>query len=190
MVYYIFGELEDISFLFMGIFGFFKGKTNDVLTSVFTVAEKGMYNINFSISQEGRFEVAMFDIWLGTMLMEEQHINIDYMLMQNKIEEYLKQTVLKLGLPVEKKYERTYLFRKEGWEHDVMGLIHSDYPRTKQFLPAYMYLCMVAHPLLVFDEETTERKLSEIPTDELVEFLGPFCEHYSWLVKTIMKLIK
>ena len=47
----------------MGIFGFFKGKTNDVLTSVFTVAEKGMYNINFSISQEGRFEVAMFDIW-------------------------------------------------------------------------------------------------------------------------------
>lgn len=190
MVYYIFGELEDISFFVYGNFRIFKGKTNDVLTSVFTVAEKGMYNINFSISQEGRFEVAMFDIWLGTMLMEEQHINIDYMLMQNKIEEYLKQTVLKLGLPVEKKYERTYLFRKEGWEHDVMGLIHSDYPRTKQFLPAYMYLCMVAHPLLVFDEETTERKLSEIPTDELVEFLGPFCEHYSWLVKTIMKLIK
>lgn len=174
----------------MGIFGFFKGNTNDVLTSVFTVAEKGMNNINFSISQEGRFEVAMFDIWLATMLMKEQHVNIDYMLMQDKIENFLKQTVQKLGLPSEKKYERIYLFREEGWENDVMGLIRSDYPRTKQFLPAYMYLCIVAHPLLVFDEETTEKKLSEIPTDELVEFLGPFCEHYSWLVEAIMKLIK
>lgn len=75
---------------------------NHSLTSVFTVAEKGMYNIDFPISQEGRFEIAMFDIWVGTMLMKEQHINIDYKLMQNKIEEYLKQTALKLGLPVEK----------------------------------------------------------------------------------------
>lgn len=163
---------------------------NHSLKSVFTVAEKGMYNIDFPISQEGRFEIAMFDIWVGTMLMKEQHINIDYKLMQNKIEEYLKQTALKLGLPVEKKYMMTYIFREEGWEHDVMGLIHSDYPQTKQFLPAYMYLCIVAHPLLVFDEETTEKKLSEIPTYELCEFLGPFCEHYSWLVKTIIKSIK
>ena len=99
----------------MGIFGFFKGKTNDVLTSVFTVAEKGMYNINFSISQEGRFEVAMFDIWLGTMLMEEQHINIDYMLMQNKIEEYLKQTVLNLVYQSKKNMkEHIFSVKRDG----------------------------------------------------------------------------
>ena len=53
-----------------------QGKTNDVLTSVFTVAEKGMYNINFSISQEGRFEVEMFDIWLGTMPVSYTHLDV------------------------------------------------------------------------------------------------------------------
>lgn len=110
--------------------------------------------------------------------------------MQDRIEVYLKQIASKLGLPAEKKHERIYLFRKEGWEQDIMGLIHSDYPRTKQFLPAYMYLCIVAKPLLVFDEETTEKKINEIPASELVEFLKPFCDHYSCLVKTIMKSIK
>lgn len=174
----------------MGIFSFFKGKTNDALATVFTIVEKSMYNIDIPISKEGRFEVAMFDIWLGTMLIEEQNIVIDYKLMQDRIEVYLKQIASKLGLPAEKKHERIYLFRKEGWEQDIMGLIHSDYPRTKQFLPAYMYLCIVAKPLLVFDEETTEKKINEIPASELVEFLKPFCDHYSCLVKTIIKSIK
>lgn len=174
----------------MGIFSFFKGRANDVLATVFTIVEKSMYNIDLPISKEGRFELAMFDIWLGTMLIEEQNINTDYGVMQNRVEAYLKLIASKFGLPAEKKYERIFLFRKEGWEQDVMGLIHSDYPRTKQFLPAYMYLCIVAKPLLVFDEETTGKKMGEIPTNELVEFLKPFCEHYSSLVKSIMKSIK
>ena len=113
----------------MGVFSFFKGKTNDALATVFTVVEKSMYNIDIPISKEGRFEVAMFDIWLGTMLIEEQNIDIDYRLMQDRIEVYLKQIASKLGLPAEKKHERIYLFRKEGWEQDIMGLI----PRKKSF---------------------------------------------------------
>lgn len=174
----------------MGIFNFFKGKANDILATVFTIVEKSMYNIDMPISREGRFEVAMFDIWLGTMLVENNNINIDYGSMQGRIEVYLKQTASKLGLPAGMKYERIYLFRKGGWEHDVMGLIHSDYPRTKQFLPAYMYLCIVAKPLLIFDEETTEKTINEIPTSALVDFLKPFCEHYSYLVGEFVKYIK
>lgn len=176
----------------MGIFSFLSKKRgqDDILVSIFKVAEEGMYNLNFPITKEGRFEVMMFDIWLGTRLMEEQNIDVDYMSMQNKIEAYLKQTTLKLDLPVEKRYERVYLFRENGWEHDVMGLIHSDYPRTKQFLPAYMYLCMVSKPLLVFDDEISAKEAGKTSLSDVADFLEPFCEHYSWLVKVIAGVIK
>lgn len=82
----------------MGVFSFFKGKTNDALATVFTVVEKSMYNIDIPISKEGRFEVAMFDIWLGTMLIEEQNIDIDYRLMQDRIEVYLKTNSIEIGI--------------------------------------------------------------------------------------------
>lgn len=176
----------------MGFFSFLfsKKSKDDILTSIFKVAEKGMYNINFALTREGQFEVLMFDIWLGTRLMEEQNIEIDYVVWQNRIEDYLKQIIRKKGLPIENKYERVYAFREEGWEHDIMGLIHSDYPRTRQFLPSYMYLCMVAEPLLVFDDETTVNKIEEVPLSDVADFLSPFCEHYSWLIKTVMNLKK
>lgn len=176
----------------MGFFSFLfsKESKDDILTSIFKVAEKGMRNINFPLTREGQFEVLMFDIWLGTRLMEEQNIEIDCVVLQNRIEDYLKQAIPKIGLPIEKKYERVYIFREEGWEHDVRGLIHSDYPRTRQFLPSYMYLCMVAKPLLVFDNKTTANKIEEVSLSDVADFLGPFCEHYSWLIKAIMNLIK
>lgn len=171
----------------MGFFSLLlkKKSEDDILASIFKVAEKSMHNINFPLTEEGRIEVLMFDIWLGTKLMEEQNIEIDYMLMQNRIEAFLKKTIQKIGLPIENKYERIYLFREEGWERDIMGLIHSDYPRTQQFLPSYMYLCMVANPLLVFDIN----KIEEVALSDAVDFLGPFCEHYTYVVKTIMNLI-
>ena len=171
-------------------FLFSKKSKDDILTSIFKIAEKGMHNINFALTPKGQFEVLMFDIWLGTQLVEEKNIKIDYVLMQNRIEDYLKQTIQKIGLSLENKYERVYAFREEGWEHDVLGLIHSDYPKTQQFLPCYMYLCMVNKPLYVFDDKTIVNKIEEISLSDVAEFLGPFCEHYSWLTKTIMNIIK
>lgn len=177
----------------MGLFNLFKkeSKGENSLSSVFKVAEEGMSNLQFSrITKEGLFEILMFDIWLGTRLMEDQNIDIDYEVMQNKIEGNLKSVALKLGLPVEKKLERIYIFRTDGWENDIMGLLHSDYPKTKQFLPAYMYMCIVAKPLIVYDDETTYKKIQEIPLSDVSDFLGPFCDHYMWLVKKIMKQIE
>lgn len=176
----------------MGIFSFLSKKRgqDDILTSIFKVAEKGMYNLDFPLTKEGQFEILMFDIWLGTRLLEEQSANVDYMSMQNKIEVYLKQIALKLELPVSRDYKIVYMLREDGWEHDIMGLIHSDYPRTKQFLPAYMYLYIVAKPLIIFDDETTAKEANKISLNDVADFLEPFCEHYSWLVQTIMKLIK
>lgn len=176
----------------MGIFNFLSKKRSqdDILASIFQIAEKGMYNLNFPITKEGQFEIIMFDIWLGTRLIEEQNIDIDYISMQNKIKAFLKQTALKLELPVEHKSERTYIFREDGWEHDIKGLIHSDYPKTRQFLPVYIYLCMVAKPLLVFDDETMAKEIEKTSLSDVANFLGPFCEHYSWLVKEILNVTK
>ena len=54
----------------MGKFSFLsqEGSKDDILASIFKVAEKGMYNFNFPITKEGRFEILMFDIWLGRKL--------------------------------------------------------------------------------------------------------------------------
>lgn len=176
----------------MGIFSFLSRKKtpDDILEAVFKIAKKGMYNLNYSVSKEGRFEVLMFDIWLGTEIMKELRIRVDYALQQKKIEIYLKRMIYRLGLSEDRKYERVYIFREPTWKHDVTGLIHSNYPRTPQFLPAYMYLHMVAKPLIAFDDETAEKEAEKITIDELASFLGPFGDHYSWLVKKYVKLMK
>ncbi|MBC8616948.1 hypothetical protein H8788_04285 [Parabacteroides faecis] len=173
----------------MFFFNFFS-KKEDVLASIFKIAEKGMYNIDFPISKEGRFELLMFDIWLGEFLTENNSIYIDYEQKIKSTEEYLKLMASKLGLPPEKKCERIYIFRKDGWMRDIMGLVHSDFPRTKQYLPGYLYLSMISNPLTIYVDEVSERKIDELDTSDLVEFTGPFCEHYSWLVKTITNTIK
>ncbi len=48
----------------MRIFSFLSKKRvkNDILASIFKVAEKGMYSLNLPITKEGRFEILMFDI--------------------------------------------------------------------------------------------------------------------------------
>lgn len=176
----------------MGIFNFLSSKERkvDIISSIFNVAEKGMDNINFTVTPAGRFEILMFDIWLGTRILEEERIHIDYMIMQDRIEEYLIASIRKLGLDTEKKYERLYLFRQEGWEHDIIGLLRSDYPKTKQFLPGYMHLCIAANPLVVYNNEATSKRIQEIPLSDVADFLEPFCNHYMWLVKAIMDVLK
>ena len=103
-----------------------------------------MYNIDIPISKEGRFEVAMFDIWLGTMLIEEQNIDIDYRLMQDRIEVYLKQIASKLGLPAEKKHERIYHFSQRGmgtryYGFDTLRLSPNQTVFTSLYV--FMYSC-------------------------------------------------
>lgn len=161
-------------------------KKEDSLSFIFKNAERGMYKMNYPVSKEGQFELLMFDIWLGIFLTEDDTTYINYAQRRERIEEYLKQMSLKLGFPPEKKYERKYTSNREnGWKQDVIGLVHSDYPRTKQYLPGYLYLCIVEEPLIEFSDEHARKKIDEIPYDNLIEFTKSFCEHYSWYVKTI-----
>lgn len=161
-------------------------KKNDVLAVVFETAKQAAFDFNFPISNAGRFELFMYDIWLGMRIVESKGLFVDYDLMFKRREEYLQEAIRELGLPSEKKYERLYIFRDEGWEHDTLGLMHSDYPRTKQFIPAYIYLCVVACPLVVYGEERVMEEIDKIPFYEMVDFLVPFCDHYSWMVGTVI----
>lgn len=69
-----------------------------------------------------------------------------------------------------------------------MGLVHSDYPRTKQFLPGYLYLSIVSEPLTVYLDGMADRKINELDLSDLVEFLAPFCKHYSWLIREVDRI--
>ena len=95
---------------FMGLLDFFV-KKEDVLDSIFRIAEKGMYNIDYKISKEGRFELLMFDIWLAIFITDDY--KTDYMQMLKRVEEYLKQMVLKLGLPQERNVKEYILLEKK-----------------------------------------------------------------------------
>jgi len=168
---------------------FKKKKKNEALTTVFRIAKENMYNFDYPISEAGRFELFMYDVWLGTRILEDKNIPLDFNSMFDQINNCLKDVIKELKLPSQKKYENIYMFREEGWEIDLMGLMHSDYPRTKQYLPAYLYLCIIDKPLLVFDEENTKKQIEKIPFDKLADFLGPFCEHHSLIVKNIISNI-
>lgn len=161
-------------------------KNNGILTVVFETAKQGAFDFNFPISNAGRFELIMYDIWLGIRIIESKGLFIDYDLISKRREEFLKEVIRKLGLPLEKKYERLYIFRDEGWKHDTLGLMHSDYPRTKQFIPAYIYFCVVACPMMVYGEEKIMEEIEKIPFYKIIDFLVPFCDHYSWMVETII----
>ena len=94
------------------------------------------------------------------------------------------------GLPPEKKFERVYLLRcvTDGWEMDMFGLAQSDYPRTKQYLPAYLYMCFIKEPLKVYAEEFLDAKIDALSSSELADFLMVYIDHQNWLVTEFRKI--
>lgn len=173
------------------IFSFLKKKKdiNSLLQSIFKIAEEGMYKFDFPISNEGKFEIMMYDIWLGTELISlKRDIFIEWGQTHKNIIIYLQQAAKKLNLPPEKKVERIYFFREDGWKHDTIGFMKSDYPRTRQFLPEYIYLCFVKKPLIAFDEKNAMMQANEVSIGDLADFLVPFGEHHNWLILKYKKL--
>ena len=97
--------------------------------------------------------------------------------------DFFMKKIVDLGLPLEKKYERLYLLRSVdgGWERDMLGLAQSDYPRTKQYLPAYLYMCFIKEPLRVYTEEFLDAKIDALSSSKLANFLMAYIEHQNWL---------
>ena len=167
-----------------------KDNSVNTLSSIIRIAEKGSDHFNMKLSKEGRLELLMFDIWFGIQALESRGIYLDYDSTHNKIEEYLTKKIVDWGLPSEKKYERVYLLRSvtDGWEMDMYGLAQSDYPRTKQYLPAYLYMCFIKEPLKVYAEEFIDAKINALSSSELADFLMVYIEHQNWLVTEFRKI--
>lgn len=169
---------------------FFKRKTREEsVETIFKIAEEGMFNMPIAMTPQGRLEVYMFDVWLGVQMLEKKKIHVSYELIFSKIESIKTQ---KLNLSKEIPCDMIYCERIEGWEHDIHGLVMSDYPRTKQFLPGYMYLCMIEKPLSIFADNNaiSDYINNELDIANLADFLSPFSEHYIWIYTKITKLLK
>ena len=87
---------------------FKKKKKNEALTTVFRIAKENMYNFDYPISEAGRFELFMYDVWLGTRILEDKNIPLDFNSMFDQINNCLKDVIKELKLPSQKKYENIY----------------------------------------------------------------------------------
>lgn len=167
-----------------------KKAEKDYLASIFRVAGKGSEHFKMPLSKEGEIELLMFDIWFGIQSLESRGLFVDYKETLNRIENFLISEIQTHGLPSEMKYERVYLLRSvsERWEMEMFGLAQSDYPRTKQYLPAYLYLCFVKDPLKVYVDEVLESIIDSLKTSDLADFFMVYIEHHEWLVSELRKI--
>ena len=162
-----------------------------VMEVAFKIADEGANHFNMTLSKEGKFEVIMFDIWFALESLRAKEFNINPKEEIKMIENFLVDTCKKLALPTENKFERIYTLREltDGWQKEMWRLTHSDYPRTKQYLPGYLYLCFIQDPLIVYpDDSIVEEKLSSVRLSELADFYMAFSEHQNWLRDEINKI--
>lgn len=94
------------------MFGFLRRKIEEAtLNAIFKVALEGMENFNFpgGLTNAGKFELLMFDIWFGTIFVEKRGLDFDFDLKLKKIDSFLTQIAEKLHLPTNGGFEALYL---------------------------------------------------------------------------------
>ena len=78
---------------------------------------------------------------------------------------------------------RTFIYKNE-----IVGLQKSDYPRTKQFIPYYIYYFINESPLENVSEEKDMNYVRacmmdyDHKMDDICYFLNIFFKHYNWLI--------
>lgn len=140
------------------------------------------------LSNEGKFELVMYDVWLGQKITTNYEEFHDFGHEIDMVENFLKETSHKLGLSEGKKLERLYLIREDDLEADTYGLVTSDYPRTKQYIHEYLYMCIVGSPTNVYTEERLAMLLADVPFDRIMNFMDAFIKHYNWVISQFQAL--
>lgn len=149
---------------------------------IFNVANSCIDSFGMPLTHEGKLELLMFNIWFCMEYCQIKGYHVDYKLFYEQLENFLIKRIQNYNLPLEKKYERVYLFRQDGWENDIIGLSRSDYPRTKQYLPAYLYMCIVKAPLHIYVEERLEKEIDQIDIGHLADFFVAYTKHHDLLL--------
>lgn len=153
------------------------------LESIFKSAERGMTEFNMPLTNEGKFEVLMYGIWLGMKALDEFGIPQNHKESLSKVNDFLVDYAKRLGIPQERKAERLFVLRDEDWEKDTKSLARSNYPQTKQYLPDYLYMCFVGSPLVLYSSFDMMRKAEQIDPTNLIDFLAIFETYYNRLVE-------
>lgn len=161
-----------------------KESSRNYLESILKSAERGMTEFNMPLTNEGKFEVLMYGIWLGMRALDEFGIPQNHKESLAQVNDFLTEYAKRLGIPPERKAERLFVLRDEDWEKETASLARSNYPQTKQYLPDYLYLCFVDSPLVLFSSSIDlVRKTDQIDPSALVDFLMVFETYYNKLVE-------
>lgn len=164
-------------------------KSNDRrLDRIFNIALDGVNHFQLPLTNGGKYELIMYDVWLGQEIAVDMKTFHDFGHEIDKVEEFLKETSHKLGFPDEKKLERLYIIREDDWAADTDGLATSDYPRTKQYIPEYLYMCIMGSPTHAYTNERLAMLLADVPFDRIITFMDAFIKHYIWAVSQFQSL--
>ena len=109
---------------------------NNYLASIYSIAERGMTEFNMPLTNEGKFEVLMYGIWLGLRTLDRYGIQLDPKESLSEVNSYLVKYAKQLSISSDKKAERLFVLREEEWEKDTKSLSASNYPHTKQYFPS------------------------------------------------------
>jgi len=178
----------------MGIFNFSKSVKPDILGTICPIAEEGVNYLeqNYkSVNNTGKFEIYMFNILLGWMYyLERDQINIQSDIGNQKLLK-LYEYSLKSGI----KWKITqmvelYKERFKSFKKDIQGLQKSNYPETKQYLPAYTfsviyYEQLEKYPDMDWTDYNDENKFDTEKNKELSEFTGTLIDQINWIYRKL-----
>ena len=152
---------------------------NNYLASIYSIAERGMTEFNMPLTNEGKFEVLMYGIWLGLRTLDRYGIQLDPKESLSEVNSYLVKYAKQLSISSDKKAERLFVLREEEWEKDTKSLSASNYPHTKQYFPDYLYLCFIYSPLVVYSSIELSKKTDQIEPSSIADFLTVFEAYYN-----------
>ena len=92
---------------------------NNYLTSIYSIAERGMIEFNMPLTNEGKFEVLMYGIWLGLRTLDKYGIPINHKESLSEVKNYLVKYASSLDIPSDKNAEKLFTLRDEEWERDT-----------------------------------------------------------------------
>ena len=98
------------------------------LTSIYSIAERGMTEFNMPLTNEGKFEVLMYGIWLGLRTLDKYGIPINHKESLSEVKNYLVKYASSLDIPSDKNAEKLFTLRDEEWERDTKLLVPSSFP--------------------------------------------------------------
>lgn len=185
----------------MGIFNLFKKKENNnhlaTILGLSYISLDTFQTICKPTNKKGLFEVLMFNVfYCWTYYNERELINPNNSMINKKIL-YLHEKASEFGISIgQEDFIKLYQNRFIHFEKEFMLFNKSDFPRTKQYLPAYIF-SVIYYEQLKFTPDLSElmnaKKQKEYSDDvvgmnkffELSDFTGNFQSYLNTIFEVL-----